>query len=183
MRNRYIFTILSLCSIVMTISFLHITGRVHGVVPGDGNRPEFTHAVGQFINPQPEDGSPYYESTDIQHPADEETPSGDTVQIKAKLDDCESRWPSLPMHWPVFAAMRHGEEPMSVHNVRHTAITLKMIPMPSRQRSSWTIAPGTTWKTYTHIGQRWLFADRDRCLFYITAGDEPLRMVVKSEAR
>jgi hypothetical protein len=103
--------------------------------------------------------------------------------VEARVDECRADWMTeltSSLHWPFSATMRRGRVPMAVKNGRRGSLTLSLIPARSHRRSSWTIPPGLTWRSHTDIGQRWLFADHGRCLFYVTAGDEPLHMVVRS---
>jgi hypothetical protein len=103
--------------------------------------------------------------------------------VEARIDECRPDWITRltsALHWPFSRPAERGREPMVVKNGRKGSVTLSLIPPHSHRRSSWTIPPGLTWRSHTDIGQRWLFADRRRCLFYVTAGNEPLHLVVRS---
>lgn len=103
--------------------------------------------------------------------------------IEARVEECQADWFSQftsSLHWPFPAPVKRGREPMVVKNGRRRNLTLSLIPAHPHRRSSWTIPPGLTWRSHTDIGQRWLVADHGRCLFYVTAGNEPVHLVVKS---
>jgi hypothetical protein len=181
-NNRWLIGVFALCTLIMAGAFLRIAGHVQHV-----SEPAFLSLGrnGIFTSHNAED-STYYGTSKIQHPSDADTPEAEVeeVTIRSRVDDCESNWLSqltASFHWPFAGQTKQGKEPMSVKNARHHALTLKMIPGRPHRRSSWAVAPGYTWKSHTEIGQKWLLEDHGRCLFYVTAGDEPLQMVVRSQ--
>jgi hypothetical protein len=103
--------------------------------------------------------------------------------VTARIEECQVDWITrltASLRWPFSRPVERGREPMVIKNGRKESLTLSLIPARAHRHSSWTIPPGLTWRSHTDIAQRWLFADHGRCLFYVTAGNEPLHLVVRS---
>lgn len=167
---------------MLAMIFYRVSRVTYADFPSPNSDSPFGRIVRQMLHGRSSDLTNTYVTSTIVHPEVDDTPdpAANPNAIKAKIGECaDPQWPS-----ELTALFHQGGrpmEPMSIRNSRKGSLTLQKLPVEQHKRNRWTIAPGATWKTSTRAGQRWLFADGHRCLFYVTAGAEPLRMVVHSQ--
>ena len=179
MKHRVPMTLFSIAVLVVACALFRLFASVPLSTKSDQDSSMVTPALVRFWASRRQAGHVFAHS-----PEGKERPSDASAPIvEARVEECRVDWLAQltsSLHWPFPAPVRRGREPMVVKNGRRGILTLSLFPAHSHHRSSWRIPPGLTWRSHTDIGQRWLVADHGRCLFYVTAGNEPLHLVVRS---
>ena len=145
----------------------------------------FNDTIEQFLHaPKSYNGSYDVGGTTL-HPVVDDSTADDSAKeatTKTKIENCQTSFTTRDtLNLVLTRFTKPRIEPMVIRNQRHGDLTMSLDPLPKKGRRFWSIAPDSTWRTETRSGQRWFVSDHKRCLFYLTASDEPIHLTVNSE--